>query len=280
MGAPCRHWWRRSSVSPSSVPDRRKAPEAETTFPDHFSPVAAHYAASRPRYPDALFAWLAEQSPSRRRVWDAGCGSGQASIGLAAYFHQVVATDRSAAQIANAEQHRRIEYRVADGTQSALADQSVDLVTVAQALHWFDRPAFYSEVARVLKPDGLLAVWTYGMTTIAPDVDAVVTAWYHDTLDAYWPPERKLVEDNYRAIDFPYARLPVPALRMREEWTRAQFVAYLGTWSAVTAFREREGGDALSLVLPGLLAAWPDNEVRAVSWPLTLLVGGPSRRCR
>jgi SAM-dependent methyltransferase len=247
------------------------------TFPDHFSPIAAQYAASRPRYPDALFAFLAEASPSRRRVWDAGCGSGQASVGLAAHFDRVVATDASASQIANAEQHERIEYSVAAGTNTALADHSIDLVTVAQALHWFDRPAFYADVARVLKPNGLLAVWTYGLTTIAPETDDVVLAWYRDTLGQYWPPERQLVEDDYRDIGFPYPQLPVPSLTMTARWTRDQFVAYLGTWSAVKEFGLRDGGDALRLVVPGLVRSWPHNEERDVHWPLTLLVGGPSR---
>jgi ubiquinone/menaquinone biosynthesis C-methylase UbiE len=247
------------------------------TFPDHFSPVSAQYAASRPRYPDALFAFLAQASASRRCVWDAGCGSGQASVGLAAHFERVIATDASASQIANAEPHPRIEYSVAAGTNPGLSDHSIDLVTVAQALHWFDRPAFYADVARVLKPDGLLAAWTYGLTTIAPETDHAVVTWYRDALGPYWPPERQLVEDRYRDIDFPYAQLPVPALTMTAHWTRDQFVAYLGTWSAVKEFSVRHGGDALSLVVPELVRSWPHNEAREVSWPLTLLVGGPSR---
>ncbi len=247
------------------------------TFPDHFSSVAAQYVASRPRYPDALFAFLAKASPSRRRVWDAGCGSGQASIGLAAHFDRVVATDASASQIASAEPHRRIEYSVAAGSNAVLADHSIDLVTVAQALHWFDRPAFYADVARVLKPNGLLAVWTYGLTTIAPEIDPVVMTWYHNTLGPYWPSERQLVEDHYRDIGFPYPQLPVPEMTMTARWTRDQFVAYLGTWSAVREFSVRDGGDALSLVAPELVRSWPQNEAREVSWPLTLLVGGPSR---
>ena len=247
------------------------------TFPDHFSCVAAQYAASRPRYPDELFAWLATQVPSRDLAWDAGCGSGQASVALAARFARVVATDASAQQVASAEACRNVTYDVAAEVNPAIADQSVDLVTVAQALHWFNRDAFYREVARVLKPDGMLAVWTYDLLTISPAVDDVIMPWYQDTLGAYWPPERHHVETQYREIGFPYALIEAPPLAMRASWTRERFVGYLETWSAVKEYRRLKAADPIALVRPALDSAWPDAGEREVRWPLTVLAGRPQR---
>jgi SAM-dependent methyltransferase len=248
------------------------------TFPDHFSSVAAQYASSRPHYPDALFEYLADLAPARNMAWDAGCGSGQAAIGLAPYFAHVVATDASAQQIANAEPRANIVYSVASETLTPLRDASVDLVTVAQALHWFDRPRFYDEVRRVLVPDGVLAAWTYGLTEVTPDVDAAVLHWYRDALDSYWPPQRLHVESRYRDIDFPFATLDVPSFAMTARWSRPQFIAYLETWSAVQAYKAANGADPIGIVRPALEAAWPDAaEVRLIRWPLTLLAGRRQR---
>jgi SAM-dependent methyltransferase len=266
---------RPESSARTIVPSRNQTPIAKIPFADHFSSVAAQYANSRPRYPQALFATLAERAPSLGLAWEAGCGSGQAAVGLAEHFATVIATDASAEQIAHAEPRSNLRYAVAGETNPALADGSVDLVTAAQALHWFDRPAFYQEVARVLAPGGLLAVWAYELAEIDAAVDAVVLPWYRDTLAADWPPERQLIENHYRTIGFPYAPQDVPPLAMQVSWSRDQLLAYLGTWSAVKRYRERVGSDPIDLVLPGLVSAWPHNEPRVVRWPLVLLVGGP-----
>ena len=249
------------------------------TFPDHFSGVAAQYAASRPRYPDALFAWLARLAPAHALAWDAGCGNGQASTGLAAHFASVIATDASAPQIANAESQPRVDYGVCGETNAALADHSVDLVTVAQALHWFDRAIFYREVERVLTARGVLAVWTYDVVEIDPAVDTVIRAWYHETLGPYWPPERAHVESQYRDIGFPYSVLAAPSFDMSVLWTRVQFIAYLRTWSAVKEYFARVGDDAIQLVQPVLDRAWSDEQQRVVRWPLTLLAGYARTEC-
>ena len=243
------------------------------SFPDHFSGVAAQYAANRPRYPDALFVWLAALAPARTLAWDAGCGNGQAATGLATHFARVIATDASSQQIANAEPNPRVAYGVCGETNPALADHSVDLVTVAQALHWFNRPRFYTEAERVLTHAGVLAVWSYDLAEIDPAIDAVVYPWYHDTLGSYWPAERAHVESQYRDIGFPYSVLATPSFDMSVQWTRAHFIAYLHTWSAVKEYAILTGGDAMQLVRPALERAWPDAVTKRVRWPLTLLVG-------
>jgi SAM-dependent methyltransferase len=247
------------------------------SFTDHFSSAAPQYAESRPTYPDALFAWLAEQSSSRALVWDAGCGSGQASVGLSAHFDDVVATDASAAQITHAEQRSNIRYSVAGETNSALAERSVDLITVAQALHWFDRGEFFAECERVLTVNGVLAVWTYDLVEITPDIDAVVRALYRDTLGAYWPPERQLVESRYRDIGFPYPLIDAPVFVMKSSWTGDRFLRYVESWSAVKEYRRREGRDPMPAARTALAAAWPDGVTHDVCWPLTLLAGRRQR---
>ena len=180
------------------------------SFKDHFSAHASAYARYRPRYPEALFAYLASLCPAHDLAWDCATGNGQAARSLTEHFARVVATDASADQLAHAAPHEQITYHVAPAAQSPLASHSADLVTVAQALHWLDLDAFYAEVRRVLKPGGVLAVWTYGLLRINPAVDAVIQRLYTDIVGAYWPPERRHVEDGYRALAFPFDAIEPP----------------------------------------------------------------------
>ena len=174
-------------------------------YKDHFSGIAENYQTYRPCYPATLFEHLVTLVDNRDIAWDCGTGSGQAAIRLAQHFNKVIATDASAEQIANAESHPKIEYINAPAEQSDLPAHCANLVTVAQALHWFDIPAFYSEVKRVVKPGGIIAVWTYGkMKLEIPELRSILGHFYHDTVGPYWPPERKQVEDQYASIPFPF----------------------------------------------------------------------------
>lgn len=247
------------------------------TFPDHFSSVAAQYAASRPRYPAELFAWLASIAPAHDLAWDAGCGSGQASVALAAHFTRVIATDASPQQIANAEPRANVAYAVAGEENDALLEHSVQCVAVAQAVHWFDRATFYQEVDRVLVPGGLFAVWAYDLAVITPQIDAIVLPWYRDTLGPYWPPERAHVETHYRDIGFPYAPIAASAFTMNIAWTREQFIEYLATWSAVKEYRLKIGGDPLVAMREALASVWADRTVRDIRWPVTMMAGHAPR---
>src|SRR5205085_4201212 len=170
-------------------------------FKDHFSRQAAEYAKFRPRYPKELFRWLGSVAPSNQLAWDCATGSGQAAVELAEMFERVIATDASDKQIANAQQHPRVEYRVATAEDSGLESSSVDLIMVAQALHWFDLEKFYSEARRVLKPDGIIAATAYKLPTGAPPVDAVVNRYYSEIVGKYWPAERRRVE-NFEELPF------------------------------------------------------------------------------
>ncbi|NTV94708.1 MAG: class I SAM-dependent methyltransferase [Thiobacillus sp.] len=245
-------------------------------FSDHFAPVAGAYADFRPTYPAALFDRLAAQAPARGLAWDCACGSGQASVDLAERFDRVAATDASAKQLQGALPHPRIDYREAPAEASGLADASVDLITVAQALHWFDRPRFYAEARRVLKPGGLLAVWSYGVQTVEGEaVDALVQHFYREVVGPYWPPERVLVEQGYRTLDFPFAELAPPAFEMTAHWPLPRLLGYFRSWSATGRYVQAHGDDPVAGLAEALAPLWSEPEsVRQVTWPLALRVGG------
>lgn len=241
-------------------------------FADHFSARAADYSAFRPHYPDALFTRLAAETRERRLAWDVGTGSGQALAGLCAHFTQVVASDASLAQLDEARRLGHEGLIAARAERAPLPASSVDLVTVAQALHWFDLPAFFAEVARVLKPGGVLAAWTYNLFAITPAVDAELGRFYAEEVGAWWPADRRHVENAYADIALPWGGGARCALEMRAAWSMAQVLDYVATWSAVTRCRRATGVDPM----PGLAArverAWGGAATREVNWPLTLLL--------
>jgi SAM-dependent methyltransferase len=240
-----------------------------------FGSVAGHYAESRPHYPAELTDWLAAHAPGHALAWDCACGSGQASLGLARHFARVVATDASPDQLAQAPAHPRIEWRVAPAEASGLEDGSADLVTVAQALHWFDIPRFFAEAHRVLKPGGLLAVFCYGILTVEGEaVDALVQTFYHDDVGPYWPPERMLVERGYGDVGFPYPLIAAPEIAMHADWTLQQLAGFFRSWSASARFQKERGFDPVEALWPKLAAVWGDPAMpRKIAWPLTVLAG-------
>jgi len=249
-------------------------------FQDHFSGHAATYREARPHYPDALFDWLATQTPKRDLVWDAGCGNGQASVALASRFARVFATDPSATQIENAEKRPNIDYRVEPSEQCSLPSRSADLVTVAQALHWFDFARFFAEAERVLESGGVLAAWAYSDCRVTPDVDVQKDRVYNELTGMYWPPERGLVDAGYHTIplpfgdDKPFAEIAAPPFVMSVSWNAAQFLAYLRSWSATQRYIKANGVDPVALVESDLRAAWGDPALRReVRWDFHLRCG-------
>lgn len=245
-----------------------------TCFKDHFSEVAAAYAAHRPSYPAALADFLARLAPAQNLAWDAGCGSGQLSLLLADRFQRVVATDASGEQIAHARSHPKIEYRCAPAEVSGLPDGVVDLATAAQAAHWFDLAAYYAEVRRVVRRGGILALASYGVVTVEARLDAIIRPFYRDVLGAHWPPERRHVDEGYRSLPFPFEELATPAFELRVDWPLADLVGYVGTWSAVWALERVAGPGPFAAFRRALADAWgPAETVRAVRWPVALRVG-------
>ena len=244
------------------------------SFSDHFSSSASRYATFRPGYPPALFAWLGSVAPDRHRAWDCGTGSGQAAVHLADQFEQVVATDASDAQLAHAARRSRVHYAAMSAERCALRDDSASLVTVAQALHWFDQPAFFAEARRVLVAGGLLAVWSYGLLTLHDaTLDDIVHRFHREAMGPYWPPERRLVDEGYRSLTLPFEHVDAPPFAMHADWTLVHLAGYLSTWSAVQRARVVTGVDPVSGVVETLRAAWGrDEEVRRLEWPLALHV--------
>jgi SAM-dependent methyltransferase len=236
-------------------------------FKDHFSGHADAYREARPTYPETLFDWLAAQASERALAWDVGCGNGQASCALARHFGRVVATDPSAEQVARATAHPRVEYRVEPAERSSLADASVDLVSVAQALHWFDFAAFFTEVRRVLKPGGVFAAWSYADCHVEPAVDAAIARAYVDLTGPYWPPERAHVDDGYARIEIPFEPIAAPPFEMVAHWNAAQLLAYLRSWSATQRYLKANERDPIAEVEDELLHAWGDPmRMRDVRW--------------
>jgi len=244
-------------------------------FHDHFSSVASRYADFRPHYPAALFDYLATLVPATAVVWDCACGNGQASHDLAARFAKVMATDASKEQIASASPHPQVEFRAAPAEQSGLANNSVELITVAQAIHWFDLEQFHAEAKRVLKPNGVLAAWGYGINMVEGEpVNELVQDFYSNVVGPYWPPARKIIEAGYRTIPFPFRECTPPELRMEARWTLEQLVGYFSTWSATSRFIKATGQNPLGPLAAELGQAWGDaDKPRQVMWPLSLRIG-------
>ena len=244
-------------------------------FHDHFSEVARRYADFRPHYPAALFSYLATLAPRNSLAWDCACGNGQATLDLAQRFDRVVATDASGEQIASATARPNVEYRVAPAERSGLPDESLALITVAQALHWFDLDRFYAEARRALAPNGVLAAWAYGINHLEGDaVNRLVQDFYSNTVGPYWPPERKLVEEGYRTIPFPFAEITAPTFRMEARWTLDQLLGYFSTWSATNRYVKATGRNPLEPLSTELSRVWGEaNSPRLIVWPLSLRVG-------
>jgi SAM-dependent methyltransferase len=240
-----------------------------TTFKDHFSGHAADYAKFRPNYPSKLFDYLASISPERELAWDCATGNGQAAVGLAEHFAKVIATDASAQQIESAQPHPSISYWVAPAEGSGIDPDSVDLILVAQALHWFDMDRFFTEAKRVAGESGILAVSTYTHLSINPEIDPILSKFYRETTGPYWPPERDLVETNFGSIRFPFPELAPHQFEMRQQWNLAQLAGYLRTWSATKKFIAARGFDPVDSLMQELESVWHTREqARQLTWPL------------
>ena len=243
------------------------------SFADHFSPVASTYALFRPTYPPDLFRWIATTAPARHVAWDCAAGSGQATLALAEWFDQVVATDASAALLAEAAPHPRVTWREATAEASGLDAASVDALTIAQGLHWFDLERFWPEVRRVVRPGGLVAAWTYGTHEVGDAaVDAAVERFSEQVVGAFWPSERRHVDARYATLSFPFERVVAPSFTMRATWTLGQMVGYMRSWSATRRFVEVREHDPVIALEVELADVWGDG-AREVRWPLTVLAG-------
>src|SRR6266498_1435493 len=241
-------------------------------FEDHFSKHSQLYAQHRPQYPEEIYAYLASIAPGNSLAWDCGTGNGQAAIGLAKYFDKVYATDASAEQIAHAYANPKVDYHVEPAEHTSLDDCTVDLVTVAVAIHWFNFDEFYTEVKRVLKPNGILAAWTYSFTEISPEIDLLVKKYYYEIVGEFWPERIHYLEEGYRTLPFPFEEITPPSFAMKVNWTLDQFAGFLNSWSATQRYKERKGHHPLEIIWDELSAAWGTGP-RIVQWPLHFRMG-------
>ena len=243
-----------------------------------FGERASGYASFRPQYPHALFDWLADNSPRRQRALDIACGNGQASHALADRFEQVLACDSSVQQLREIHSASALQLFAADARRLPVQSASLDLITVAQALHWFADPALFAEVRRSLRPDGLFCAWCYGLMQINPVIDELIRELHGDLLNGYWPAGRASVDNGYRDIltDFPAIRVPDFAIQLH--WSFEHLLGYLRTWSAVQRWEAEHQQDPLDLFLPRLTKAWGDtSQQHFVRWPLHFVAGYPGR---
>jgi len=245
-------------------------------FKDHFSTQADKYARFRPHYPAEMFRYLVSIAPDRSCAWDCATGNGQAALELANFFEHIIATDASAKQIAQAVPHDRVSYRIATAEESKIESASVDLITIAQALHWFDHDAFFMEAKRVLKPNGVLAAWCYNLLEVSPQIDMALDSFYRETVGPYWDFERKLVETGYRTVAFPFVELAPPKFEMKAEWSLTHLLGYLRTWSATKSFIAARGFDPVSDLTDQLTMLWGKRARKTVVWPLSLRIGRTS----
>ncbi len=242
-------------------------------FKDHFSEQSQQYAEFRPAYPPALFRFLASHCAQAKFCWDVATGNGQAALSLVEHFTHVYATDASSNQVNHAPRHLRIRYAVEPAEKTALTDGSCDLVTVAQAIHWFKHDEFYSEVRRVLKPGGLIAVWGYGLHSVDDAVDAVVKKYYSEIVGPFWPAERKFIEERYETLPFPFSQIDAPGFEITTDYSLGEMRGYLASWSATQGYIKQHGKNPLELIAPDLKAAWGDREKRTLRWPIYLKLG-------
>jgi SAM-dependent methyltransferase len=244
------------------------------TFKDHFSRQSGDYSRHRPGYPADLITWVASRAPDRALAVDCATGNGQAAIALAGHFDAVLAVDGSLAQLERAQPHPNVRYELAMAEHLPVPDQSVSLVAAAQAVHWFDFERFHAECRRVLKPGGVIAVWTYEKFHAGSAIDSIVDRFYADVVGDYWPPERRYVEEAYRTLPFPWAEERVPGFHLVTEWSLEQAIGYCASWSSVQRFKdERPGEDPLPALAAELATLWPAAGTLRLNWPIHLRLG-------
>ncbi len=240
---------------------------------DLFSRQSDRYARYRPTYPTALYEFVLSHVTGREAAWDCATGNGQVAVELARHFQWVEATDLSERQLAQAVSRQNIHYQVAKSEESFLLEHSFDLVTVGQALHWFDFERFYAEVRRVTKPGGVLAVWGYELLNITPEIDRLIFDFYENVVGPYWAPERRYVMERYQTVPFPFREIPAPDFPMVKHWTMDELAGYFATWSSVDKFRQQHSYSPVGTLVEKLRPLWPESRVNEVVFPVFLRMG-------
>jgi ubiquinone/menaquinone biosynthesis C-methylase UbiE len=239
-------------------------------FKDLYSRQAELYSKYRPTYPDALFAYIASLVKEKHIAWDCATGNGQAASGLAEYFDKVIATDASIKQLGYAVRLANVEYRHALAEKSGLEPASIDLITVATAIHWINTEKFYREVKRIIKPGGIFAVWTYSTTNELEKNVKKVLDEYEKFLLPYWDKGIAGVwkfEDLY----FPFDVMPSPAFFIERNWKYDDFLNYLRTWSSTQNYIVQTGTDPTVIFRNRFKDAWGEK-ILNVRWNIKMKI--------
>jgi ubiquinone/menaquinone biosynthesis C-methylase UbiE len=240
---------------------------------DLFSAQSDLYSKYRPAYPLELIEYILQFVKGRDAAWDCATGNGQAAYLLAPHFKSVFATDISEKQIANAIEDPRIHYSVSNAETSQFADHSFDLVTVAQAYHWFDFTAFKNELRRVLKVHGILAVWGYSLVLAENDrLNSIIKSFYTNVIGPYWDPERKYVDQHYETIPFPYDQIAHIELSIETHWGLEELIGYINTWSSLQHFINKNGFNPVDQLQGEIRKIWPAQESISFKFPLFIRV--------
>ncbi len=240
---------------------------------DNFSSQSSVYAQYRPEYPEELFRYIMGFVKENKMVWDCGTGNGQSAKELSKYFITVFATDISQKQLDNAYKSDNIFYSLQPAEQTDLPAESIDLLTVSQALHWFNFEKFYAEVNRVAKPGAVIAVWTYSLLRISDAIDKVIENYHFKTLGDYWDAERKYVDDHYAAIPFPFSEIDTPGFTIKLYWSLQELEGYLYTWSALQKFIATNNFSPVDTVMAAVKSLWGEDEKREIIFPVYLRLG-------
>jgi SAM-dependent methyltransferase len=244
------------------------------SFLDLFSKQAEIYAKYRPQYPEALFTYLATLNETLDLVWDCGTGNGQAALSLANHYQQIIATDPSEEQLKHAFQHPKISYQKVTAEAFEFQPASFDLISIANAIHWFNFDVFYPKVKQLLKPNGVVAAWAYGLPIVNEEIDEFTNMLHYKILDEFWVAPNRLVENEYRELPFPFQEITTPQFYSTKEFTLAEFVTYFHTWSAAQKYLNHYNENPIDKILPQLKAAWGNaDERREVKWKIILKVG-------
>lgn len=239
-----------------------------------FEQGGAAYAAYRPQYPDALVSYLCSIAPGTERALDVGCGTGQLTRLLATRFTEVIGVDPSQNQIENAVGCEKVRYQCSPAEKLGVDDKTVDLITAAQAAHWFNLPKFYDEARRVKKDQGVIALISYGVAQLDSAYNERFQRFYAEEIGSYWPPERQLVDSGYKTIDFPFEELSCPSLEIRLEWNLPELLGYISTWSAVQNARKQGQDGRLQEFSDDMHSLWGDADTkRSIVWPIHMRVG-------
>lgn len=236
-------------------------------FKDYFSKQAKEYSKYRPKYPSEIFSYLSSLVSEHNTAWDCATGNGQAAIGLEPFFKKIIATDASSSQIEHAELHPKIEYHTATAEESGLSSDSINLLTVATAIHWIDTDKFYPEVKRIVKNGGVLAVWTYTESTVNDEIDAVYKNYSEKIIGDYWPDENKKAWDFENLIHLPFEKIETPGMEEPEfeinlNWDLTDYLNYLITWSATQNYISKTGENPIEIVYDDFLKAWGDKDIK------------------